>query len=267
MKKQFTLIELLVVIAIIAILAAILLPALGKAREKAHTSSCVSNQKQLAMFNQFYAGDHEDFNTPFVHQTSGAPYNGGNRHYWYANWVYNGYMTDRGGLRPLFCPGNKNPYMDKILTARIERGIGQLGDLQRVDYGLNYRYIHGARALGYTSNDCAPAKMTSIKAPAATISGADTRNGNGTTEANIGHGLYLLEPYCATNFTGILDNRHDGGAVNVMWVDGHVTTQRAAKYLRSAGSLIANTAFDPYLYAPFLQGGKDGHVDNHWDRN
>ncbi|MHB9129908.1 MAG: type II secretion system protein [Armatimonadota bacterium] len=74
MKRGFTLIELLVVIAIIAILAAILFPVFAKAREKARQTSCINNQRQIAIAISMYVQDNQETFFPDPASSSWATY-------------------------------------------------------------------------------------------------------------------------------------------------------------------------------------------------
>lgn len=134
-QKSFTLIELLVVIAIIAILAAILLPALNSARERGRSASCVSSLKQYGNAMMAYHDAYDDYFVP----AKGGGAGGQQLDYYLAPFVYGMSLEQKlSGLKP-----------GQVPTCPSTASIFSVANQNRMTYSYNQSYDGDSFNAGY----------------------------------------------------------------------------------------------------------------------
>ena len=220
-KMLFTLIELLVVIAVIAILAAMLLPALQQARQRAHTSSCLNNLKQLTFGYISYAPDNQGWVLPAfacpVGQVWGS-WTGFVATYVLGTPPKNGKVgeyaeTKKVNMSLFSCPSEQTPIGTKA-NSRFMFG----------HYGVNLLMAGDVRL-----PDTRPArKESTIKSAAQTALLLDNvaKQNNGITALNntTGDICALRHGKSKVTFEDASNKFYNGGqAINFSFYDGHVS--------------------------------------------
>ena len=210
-RKRFTLIELLVVIAIIAILAAMLLPALAKAREKARTISCLNNQKQQTLGILMYCDDNRE------------RYPAGDSTAWGDGSGYPGVPTARhGGYVDATFRYINSAEVFLCPTDEIRNCVSH-GNTEGHTYGSDY--LQGSypnHLLSYAYNYELYTRMSGVlKFPSQTCMTAETIERPYIYRVVVGTNAYL-DPNNARMAGGC---RHNTG-MNIGFLDGHCTWVR-----------------------------------------
>jgi prepilin-type processing-associated H-X9-DG protein len=236
-RAAFTLVELLVVISSIAVLLALLMPALAAARSQAHGLVCRSNVRQLVLANIGYATEHDDFYVPAARDLGDGP----GRHRWHgvrktlsepfdaSKGPLAGYLADGQAKE---CPVRVDFVRSEDWSANFEQGCG--------GYGYNMAYLgsrlwdaalSGSQAFqqAYTRTT----RATEVANPGQTLMFADAamaNNGTSLIEYSFAEPPFaVFGGHVMTDFrmAPSIHFRH-GDVANAGWADGHAGAQPMA---------------------------------------